>query len=75
MDFVGYPWKEAEAYLQQNQMEYRCVAAHPSVSPRKGFRLNEGYWFVVRQQQENGVYYLVVAAKMGKEVFSDGLQN
>ncbi|EGO63184.1 hypothetical protein [Acetonema longum] len=75
MDFVGYPWKEAEVQLQQNRIEYRCVAAHPSVSPHKGFHLNENCWFVVRQRQEDGVYHLVVAAKMGKEVFLDGLQN
>ena len=73
MDFVGYPWQEAESQLQQNQIEYRCIAAHPSVNPRKGFHLNENCWFVVRQHIDNGVYHLVVAAKMGKEVFSNGL--
>ena len=55
----------AEKILTDEKIPFQIVKTSPCSNK---FQLLEDCQYVLRQKVEDGVYYLVVGAKMGKEV-------
>jgi hypothetical protein len=71
MDLVAIPLEEAKKRLNDLGAQYSVEFTRPYT---RSFAINELSWYVVRQrQQADGSFCLLVAAKMGKEVFMNGL--
>lgn len=66
MNTVGQPLADVIAELNDKKLHYIIVKTSPV---KKSRALDEKNLYVVRQRLCEGVYQLVVAAKMGKEVF------
>lgn len=66
VDTVGRPLQEAQTLLESRGFQYSVRITCP---PRPTFKVEHECLYVVRQHlAADGVYHLVVAAKMGKEV-------
>ncbi|HWR43132.1 hypothetical protein [Sporomusa sp.] len=66
MDTVAQPLSKVICKLEQANIKYAVTVTQPS---RKTFQMQDDL-FVIRQQlDDDGIYNLIVAAKMGKEVF------
>lgn len=66
MDFVAQQLSSAVAILSAQQIEYEVMVTKPD---RTSFALSDDCLYVVRQTKRPcGVYQLVAAAKMKKEV-------
>lgn len=67
MNIVAYPLQEAERKLKAINSKYEITIARPKKV------MSESYteqFYVIRQQVDNeGIYHLTIAAKMGKGVF------
>lgn len=67
MDLVARPLNTAVELLEQLNLQYQVTITRPT---RSLFAVEEDSFFVIRQHIDaDGKYHLVVAAKMGKEVF------
>lgn len=67
MNIVAYPLDEAEKKLQAENIEYKVIVARHK---RYLSECSDSLFYVIRQQVDTkGIYYLVVAAKLGKGVF------
>ena len=66
MNTVAYPLDEAEKKLQAEQIDYKVIVARHK---RYLSEDSDSPFYVIRQQIDaQGMYYLVVAAKLGKGV-------
>lgn len=63
IDTVAKPLDVVKQQLDDAQIKYLITITSPS---RQVYNL-EDFFYVVRQQLQDGVYHLVVAAKMSKE--------
>ena len=66
MDVLAIPLSEAQRRLAEQRMEFSVEYTKPYT---RTFVVSET-WYVIRQRQlADGSFYLLAAAKMGKEVF------
>lgn len=65
-DIVAQPLTEAISILEQHNLRYNVIVTEPS---RTLFRLEKTLYVIRQQCNADGIINLVVAAKMGKEVF------
>jgi hypothetical protein len=63
IDTVAKPLCIVKKQLDDAQIKYKVSVTSPT---RQVFDLDD-FFYVIRQQLHDGVYHLVVAAKMGKE--------
>ncbi len=67
MDVVAQPLDEAVRLMKTLDAKYEINVTRPT---RSIFAVEEDNFYVIRQHIDaDGIYHLVVAAKMGKEVF------
>ena len=65
-DIIGRPWKEAEEMLRGEGLSYEEERTFPS---RNFFSIDEDLLYVVRARKgEDGIFHIVLAARMRKEV-------
>ena len=66
MDMVAQPLQSILPELEARQISYTLSMTRPG---RQTFPLLDDCLYVVRQTlDDNGIYHIVIAAKMGKEV-------
>jgi hypothetical protein len=66
LNIVAYPLDEAEKKLQTEHIDYKIIVARHKRYLGEG---SDSLFYVIRQQIDTkGMYYLVVAAKLGKGV-------
>ena len=66
IDIVAQPLSEVILKLEQSNRKYNITVTKPS---RTQFQLEETLYVIRQQLNADGIINLVVAAKMGKEVF------
>jgi len=66
IDTVAQPLSEVISRLEQAKCKYSITVTKPS---RTQFQLEETLYVIKQQLNADGIINLVVAAKMGKEVF------
>jgi hypothetical protein len=66
LDTVAQPLTEVICKLEQAEIKYIITMTKPT---RTMFQLQDTLYVIRQQIDVNGIYNLVVAAKMGKEVF------
>ncbi len=66
MDTVAQPLSEVICRLEQADIKYTVTVTTP---PRKTFKLEDTLYVIRQQLDADGIYNLIAAAKMGKEVF------
>ncbi|CVK17621.1 MULTISPECIES: hypothetical protein [Sporomusa] len=66
MDTVAQPLSEVINKLEQNDSKYTVTITKPS---RNMFQLDDTLYVIRQQVDADGIYHLIAAAKMGKEVF------
>ncbi|MEN6413157.1 MAG: hypothetical protein ABFC84_10440 [Veillonellales bacterium] len=67
MDTVAQSLALVQQELDKAKIQYTVSVTHPT---RKFFKLQEDCLYVIRQHIDaDGIYHLVAAGKMGKEVF------
>lgn len=67
MDTVAQSLELVQQELERAKIQYRVSVTHPT---RKFFQVQENCLYVIRQHVDaDGIYHLVAAGKMGKEVF------
>jgi hypothetical protein len=66
IDAVAQPLSEVLSRLEQAKCRYKIIVTKPS---RQSFHLEETLYVIRQQINADGIIKLVVAAKMGKEVF------
>lgn len=64
IDTVAKPLYVAEKELDEAQIKYTVTITRPT---RQVSSLEKDLFYVIRQQFNNGIYHLMVAAKMGRE--------
>lgn len=66
MDSVGKPLTEVTEQLDKLHIKHTISITRPI---NRMFSVDENYLYVIRQHEDaDGVYHLVAAGKMGKEV-------
>lgn len=66
MDTVGQPLSEVRQQLEQFNLRYTISYTQPIT---RMFSVDNNYLYVIRQHLDaDGIYHLVAAGKMGKEV-------
>lgn len=66
MDTVAQPLSAVINKLKQNDSKYTVTVTKPS---RNTFQLDDKLYVIRQQVDADGIYNLIAAAKMGKEVF------
>lgn len=66
IDTVAQPLSEVISKLEQSNCKYNITVTKPS---RTQFHLEETLYVIRQRLNADGIVNLVVAAKMGKEVF------
>lgn len=66
IDTVAQPLSEVISKLEQLKCKYSITVTEPS---RTLFHLEETFYVIRQQSNADGIINLIVAAKMGKEVF------
>ena len=66
MDTVAQPLSEVINKLEQSDRKYTVTVTKPS---RNMFQLDDTLYVIRQQVNADGIYHLIAAAKMGKEVF------
>ncbi|SCM80428.1 conserved hypothetical protein [uncultured Sporomusa sp.] len=66
MDTVAQPLSEVINKLEQNDSKYTVTVTKPS---RNMFQLDDTLYVIRQRVDADGIYHLIAAAKMGKEVF------
>ena len=64
IDTVAKPLYVVEKQLDEAQIKYTVTITRPT---RQEAGLEEDLYYVIRQRFNNGIYHLVVAAKMSKK--------
>ncbi len=71
-DVLGLSWDEAKRRLEALGLAYETVWTRPT---RDFFPVEESSPYVVRQRTEGDIIKIVLAARLRKEVFPNGLQD
>lgn len=66
MDTVAQPLSEVICKLEQANIKYTVTVTKPA---RMTFKLEDTLYVIRQQLDADGIYNLIAAAKMGKEVF------
>ncbi|WP_425060890.1 hypothetical protein SCACP_16470 [Sporomusa carbonis] len=66
MDTVAQPLADVIVRLEQANIKYTVTITQPT---RKAFQLEDTLYVIRQQLDADGIYNLMAAAKMGKEVF------
>ena len=66
MDTVAQPLSEVINKLEQNDSKYTVTVTKPS---RNMFQLDDTLYVIRQRVDADGIYHLIAAAKMGREVF------
>ena len=66
MDTVAQPLSEVIGKLEQANCKYSITVTKPS---RETFQLEDKLYVIRQQLNADGIFNLIAAAKMGKEVF------
>ena len=73
IDVVGRPWHLAKALLNDANIRYNVTVTHPT---KDFFKLEPDGYYVVRQRVlDDGTVDIRLAARLLKEVSSNGLQD
>ena len=72
-DIIGMPWELAKDLLNQANIRYNSVITYPTKS---FFRLKDNGYYVIKQKYlDDGELVVTLAARLLKEVYSNGLQD
>lgn len=72
-DIIGMPWELAKDLLNQANIRYNSVITYPTKS---FFSLKDNGYYVIKQKYlDDGELVVTLAARLLKEVFSNGLQD
>ncbi|MBP3232234.1 aliphatic sulfonate ABC transporter [Anaerovibrio sp.] len=73
IDFVGRPWHFVKALLNDTNIRYNVTVTHPT---KDFFKLEPDDYYVVRQRVlDDGTVDIKLAARLLKEVSSNGVQD
>ena len=72
-DIIGMPWELAKDLLNQANIRYNSVITYPTKScfPVK----DNGYYVIKQKYLDDGELVVTLAARLLKEVYSNGLQD
>ena len=72
-DIIGMPWELARDLLNDANIRYNSVITYPSKSffPLK----DDGYYVIKQKYLDDGELVVTLAARLLKEVSSNGLQD
>ena len=72
-DIIGMPWELAKDLLNQANIRYTSVITYPTKS---FFPLKDNGYYVIKQKYlDDGELVVTLAARLLKEVYSNGLQD
>ena len=72
-DIIGMPWELAKDLLNQANIRYNSVITYPTKS---FFPLKDNGHYVIKQKYlDDGELVVTLAARLLKEVYSNGLQD
>jgi len=72
-DIIGMPWELAKDLLNQANIRYNSVITYPTKS---FFLLKDNGYYVIKQKYlDDGELVVTLAARLLKEVSSNGLQD
>ena len=72
-DIIGMPWELARDLLNQASIRYNSVITYPTKS---FFPLKDNGYYVIKQKYlDDGELVVILAARLLKEVSSNGLQD
>ena len=73
IDVIGHPWHLAKALLNEANIRYNVTVTHPT---KDFFKLEPDGYYVVRQcLLDDGTLDIRLAARLQKEVSTNGLQD